>query len=207
VTEPIKNQSDNAGDVIVPYSYTKLESWSSILSEWLLQVAERIRAGNTDVVSCEHNQQIAAEQCESTKASDLTNLDYDIIQKMESGMDSALVDLTNAGLSPDFAEQIIRQRLISREEFHAIVIKQRTYSHRCTNCQRLTSEETDRMLRLLRLKAYCADFFGSLEKADEWLRACNDGFNGKKPIDLLQTESGSRLVEQTLERIAWGVIA
>ncbi|MCH8523906.1 MAG: DUF2384 domain-containing protein [Balneolales bacterium] len=125
----------------------------------------------------------------------------------ELGIDRALVNITNQGLHPDIIEQLLQEKLVTREEVYDIVIKQRTLSHRQINKQRLTSDETDRLLRLLRMKAIVAVFFGSLDKGNEWLNEPNDGYGGTKPISLIQSESGARLVEQTLERIAWGVIS
>jgi putative toxin-antitoxin system antitoxin component (TIGR02293 family) len=45
----------------------------------------------------------------------------------------------------------------------------------------------------------------NVEKAERWLRSSNRALGGRTPMETLQTESGARLVENVLGRIAHGV--
>jgi putative toxin-antitoxin system antitoxin component (TIGR02293 family) len=199
-----KNQS-KVSDIVVPYIVEKPVHWQQMLSQWLQKAASDSREDRVSEFPGVRDAEAVTREISEQGLKAAYNAEIELA--MQSGVDRGLAELADIGVSPKFAEYLITEKLLSREEFYDIVIKQRTFSHRQINNQRLTSEETDRLLRLLRIKAYCSDFFGSLDKADTWLRQENDGFAGKKPISLVQTEAGARLVEQTLERIARGVVA
>ena len=54
--------------------------------------------------------------------------------------------------------------------------------------------------------ADCAEeALGNREKAARWLRKPNRSIQGKRPIDLLQSDIGARMVERALGRIQHGV--
>src|ERR1035441_5280955 len=69
---------------------------------------------------------------------------------------SALKGLARAGLSD--------------QEIEKFVIPQRTRRHRAGKKQPLTVDESDRAVRLLRVQTLAEDTFGSIEKANRWLR-------------------------------------
>ncbi|MGH6919698.1 MAG: antitoxin Xre/MbcA/ParS toxin-binding domain-containing protein [Geminicoccaceae bacterium] len=47
--------------------------------------------------------------------------------------------------------------------------------------------------------------FANKAKADAWLRRPTSALGGRRPIDLLDSETGCRLVEQLLYRIGHGI--
>ena len=47
--------------------------------------------------------------------------------------------------------------------------------------------------------------FGDQEKAIVWLGTPNRALGGDRPLDLLDTDMGARMVEDILGRIAYGV--
>ena len=47
--------------------------------------------------------------------------------------------------------------------------------------------------------------FVNRDKASRWLHRELPALRGKRPIDLARTHAGSRIVEDALTRIAWGV--
>jgi putative toxin-antitoxin system antitoxin component (TIGR02293 family) len=49
--------------------------------------------------------------------------------------------------------------------------------------------------------------FGDFEKAHRWLRKPSRTIAGAVPLALLKTETGAYLVEQTLHRIDYGMLA
>jgi putative toxin-antitoxin system antitoxin component (TIGR02293 family) len=49
--------------------------------------------------------------------------------------------------------------------------------------------------------------FGSQAEAEQWLDRPAIGLDGRKPIDLLRTHPGTRLVSEYLTRIEHGVYA
>lgn len=71
----------------------------------------------------------------------------------------------------------------------------------------MTTEESDRAARVARVVALAERTFANRGKADIWLHKSLVLLNGRRPIDLIQTISGTRLVEEILAKIAWGAAA
>ncbi|MGD0488024.1 MAG: antitoxin Xre/MbcA/ParS toxin-binding domain-containing protein [Syntrophorhabdales bacterium] len=73
--------------------------------------------------------------------------------------------------------------------------------------KRLSPVESDRLYRFARIVALAEDVFESREDAIEWLNSKQHGLGGAIPINMLQTDAGSREVEELLLRIEYGVIS
>jgi putative toxin-antitoxin system antitoxin component (TIGR02293 family) len=95
----------------------------------------------------------------------------------------------------------------SEGEIERFVIPARTRRHRQAKRSPLTREESDRLVRLTRIQALAEDVFGDPEKGNRWLREPLPALDGNHPLELAQTESGGRVVEQILARIDWGAAA
>jgi putative toxin-antitoxin system antitoxin component (TIGR02293 family) len=72
---------------------------------------------------------------------------------------------------------------------------------------RLSPVESDRLYRFARILALAKDVFESREDAIEWLNSEQYGLGGAVPINMLQTDAGTREVEELLLRIEYGVIS
>lgn len=70
---------------------------------------------------------------------------------------------------------------------------------------RFTSIESDRLYRVVRILAFTIDTLGSVEKARTWLKNPNRGLGGEIPLTYLDTDIGSRQVEDVLLRIRYGI--
>ena len=70
---------------------------------------------------------------------------------------------------------------------------------------RLTSEESDKVLRFSRLLQQATELFGNVDKARAWLKHPQRGLGGAIPLDFAETEIGAREVERLLGRIDYGV--
>jgi putative toxin-antitoxin system antitoxin component (TIGR02293 family) len=70
---------------------------------------------------------------------------------------------------------------------------------------RLTSQESDKVVRFSRLLKLAADLFGSVEKGRAWLKYPQRGLGGAVPLDYAQTEVGAQEVERLLGRIEYSV--
>jgi len=70
---------------------------------------------------------------------------------------------------------------------------------------RLSSDESDKVIRYSRLVGQAADFFGDIEKARAWLKHPQYGLGGAVPLDYARTEAGAREVENLLGRMKYGV--
>jgi putative toxin-antitoxin system antitoxin component (TIGR02293 family) len=70
---------------------------------------------------------------------------------------------------------------------------------------RLTAEESDRIVRLARITAQAISVLGSRERAAQWLNSPNRALGGLAPLSLLDTDMGTRQVEEILGRIEYGI--
>ena len=68
----------------------------------------------------------------------------------------------------------------------------------------LTMEQSDRSVRLARVRALAEETFGDTHKADRWLHLELTVLDGRRPVDLICTQAGTRMVENSLASIAWG---
>ena len=96
---------------------------------------------------------------------------------------------------------------LSEQEIERFVIPQRTRRHRAAKHQRLTIDESDRAVRLLRVQTVAEETFRDNEKASRWLRQPLAELGGDPPLVMAQTEAGARVIETILGKIAWGAAA
>lgn len=101
----------------------------------------------------------------------------------------------------------LSQAGMSEQEIESFVIPQRTRRHRAEKQQPLTVEESDRAVRLLRIQSVAEQVFGDRDKANRWLRRPLTELAGETPLTLSQTETGARVIETILGKIAWGAAA
>ena len=82
----------------------------------------------------------------------------------------------------------------------------RTFARRRKTDQ-LTPQESDRLFRLARTIARAIEVLGALAKARLWLLAPNRSLGGEVPLQMLDTDIGSRQVEEVLLRLSYGVFS
>jgi putative toxin-antitoxin system antitoxin component (TIGR02293 family) len=85
------------------------------------------------------------------------------------------------------------------------VINPRTLRHRRSRREPLSVEESDRVIRLLRVALAAERVFGDKEQAWIWLRRTNPRLDDKSPMTLLATETGARAVEEELVQVDEGM--
>lgn len=119
--------------------------------------------------------------------------DFDLVEAIERGLPIAAI------------ESVIRDGTFSAGEIHELVLPRRTFTHRKQKGQALTAEESDRLTRAVRLAGRAEEAIGDAEKAARWLRKPNRALLGKRPLDLLESDVGARMVEQVLGRIQYGL--
>jgi putative toxin-antitoxin system antitoxin component (TIGR02293 family) len=86
-------------------------------------------------------------------------------------------------------------------------LAKRTIARRLQERQALTSEESERVVRLARVLAQATNILGSVEKARRWLQKPNRALGGEVPIRMLDTDIGANAVLEELGRIDYGVFA
>ncbi len=94
---------------------------------------------------------------------------------------------------------------LERAEIDSAVIPSRTLQHRRARREKLTVEESDRVLRVFRVLALAETVYGSRDRALAWLRRPNARFESRVPLSLLKTDTGSRMVEELLGQIDEGM--
>ena len=118
--------------------------------------------------------------------------------------DSGLLDLIEQRLPTSAIARLLALG-ITRPEIDAVVVPLRTLQHRRSRREKLTIDESDRVLRLARVLSQTENLYGSRERALSWLRTPTPRLGGRAPLSLLNTEAGSRLVEELLVQIDEGM--
>lgn len=72
--------------------------------------------------------------------------------------------------------------------------------------QRLSADESDRLLRVLHVLVVAESLFGSRDKARRWLSEPMARFSGSSPLEMLSTTAGASLVDELLVQLADGLV-
>ena len=112
-----------------------------------------------------------------------------------------------AGLPHAALETLMTRFDLGRDEISRVLhLPLRTIARRKRE-RRLQADESDRLCRLARIASHTEDVLGSAAKAARWLRVPNRALGGVAPLSLLDTDLGSRQVEEVLGRIEHGVFS
>lgn len=95
----------------------------------------------------------------------------------------------------------LKRRGLTFSEIAEVVIPPRTFKHRKAREQRLSMEETERLLRVVRVLAFADTVFGNHDKALRWLRIPDDRLQNASPLSLLRSEIGGTVVDGMLWQI------
>lgn len=120
------------------------------------------------------------------------------------GVSESTVWPIREGYALDVVDQALESGKISAVELDRLVMPRKTLAHRRT-LGSLTPEQSDRLSRVLRIIDEAEDTFGDTAKAHVWLRRPTTLLNGKSPLDRLDTDFGTRQVEDILGRIVFGL--
>lgn len=126
------------------------------------------------------------------------------VEHLENEQD--LVRLVEERL-PTRSLSALRTAGFSDDEIHALVLPRRTFSHRVAKRERFSLDESDRIVRILRVAALGESVFGERDRLWTWLRAPKRRFDGRSPLSLLGTAAGARVVEDLLGGIDEGFAA
>jgi putative toxin-antitoxin system antitoxin component (TIGR02293 family) len=115
-----------------------------------------------------------------------------------------ILQIVEGQLAPSIVKRLIALGL-QRSEIDQIVIPSRTLQHRRSRREKLTIEESDRVMRLIRILSSAESVYGNLERALAWLRTPHPRLAGRTPLSLLNTDTGSRIVAELLIQIDEGM--
>lgn len=110
------------------------------------------------------------------------------------------------GLPLSLVDSTLASGQLTPAELDRLALPRKTLAHRRT-LGRLSAEQSDRLLRILRVINEAESTFASPEKAHRWLRRPTTALANNAPLDLLDTDIGARHVEALLGRIAHGIAA
>jgi len=121
--------------------------------------------------------------------------------------ENELREAIQQGFPPAVVEEVMRASGLTLKELAvALDLSPRSLQRR-RRSGRLARYESDRLYRLARIVALASEFLGDHEKAIRWLKRPNRALGGIAPVAVLDTELGSRQVENILGRIAYGGIS
>jgi len=103
-------------------------------------------------------------------------------------------------------DHLITSGRLSLSEIDSVVLPRKTLANR-RRIGTLTAEQSDRLMRAVRVIAAAEETFGSKEKAAAWLRRPTTALEGHAPITLLDTSEGALQVETLLTAIDHGIAA
>jgi putative toxin-antitoxin system antitoxin component (TIGR02293 family) len=115
-----------------------------------------------------------------------------------------LLEIVERRFSPAVVQRLAQLGL-ERGEIDSCVIPSRTLQHRRSRREKLSLEESDRVLRVARVLAAAEAIYGDRERALAWLRRPHVRLQGRSPFSLLKTDTGSRIVEEMLVQIDEGM--
>jgi putative toxin-antitoxin system antitoxin component (TIGR02293 family) len=91
------------------------------------------------------------------------------------------------------------------KELHEVVIPPRTLKHRKARKESLSRDESDKLMRVVRLYDQTVRVFGDAALARKWMSTPKIRFDNRSPLAMLQTEVGGRMVEEMLVQIDEGM--
>ena len=122
---------------------------------------------------------------------------------IRSGLD--LAELASERVAVDVIDRLSAHGLKADEL--SFIIPRRTLTHRRQNHERLSTDESDKAIRLAKIVAQATAAFGNQDKAMHWLRNAQQRFGKKSALDMASTEHGARLVEEALVQLDEGYFA
>lgn len=128
----------------------------------------------------------------------------DWLGRQPPATEAEILRIVEERLAPAVINRLLALGL-ERSEIDVTVLPLRTLQHRRSRREKLTVEESDRVLRVIRVLSLAESVYGSRPRALEWLRRSHARLDGRSPLSLLKTDTGSRIVEELLIQIDEGI--
>jgi putative toxin-antitoxin system antitoxin component (TIGR02293 family) len=118
-----------------------------------------------------------------------------------------LIDLGRRGISKKAVLGLAKGLAMTTAELLVVLhVSERTWQ-RYADDKLLPQDMTERALQLATLYQQGEEIFGQADKFKGWMAYPNPVFGGKRPIELLDSIYGFRVIEEELIRIDYGVLA
>jgi putative toxin-antitoxin system antitoxin component (TIGR02293 family) len=116
-----------------------------------------------------------------------------------------LAEAIDQGLSIQALEHVLATADLDANEAYELVGSRRTLMRKKKSRTKLSANESDRLARVVRMVGRAEEALADREKAHRWLRKANRSLGGRRPLDLLSSDVGTRMVERVLGRIEQGI--
>lgn len=130
-----------------------------------------------------------------------------LIPTLQFQNDVQMIEAIRTGLSKEAAYTISKNYGITIEETGRILGVSARTMQRKSDIENLSPHASDQVVELARLFELGVEVFNDDEKFRQWLRSPIVGLGGQKPLDLLDTSTGIRLVTNELDRIQHGIFS
>ena len=121
--------------------------------------------------------------------------------------DSDLISVIRSGIPRVAMDRLMEIADISLLEMAAIVHTSDRTLRRYTPAQKLSQEQSERMVELARLYSRGEQVLGSLEEFREWMNTRLMAFGNHRPKEYLDTSLGINMIMDELGRIEHGIFA
>ncbi len=119
-----------------------------------------------------------------------------------------LIETSRTGLKyPEFKLAMDEIELTNNVWANIINVNPRTFSRIKTDQKTLNTPQTEKVIQLVILYEKGIDVFGDKEKFIKWLNRERIPLGGIKPIEILDTIQGMKVLENELGRIEHGIFA
>jgi len=116
--------------------------------------------------------------------------------------------LIRSGLETNIIESFLAdENFLVKDILARLDISSSTYFSKKKNHQPLDAYTTEKFIRLITVFLEASEILDGKEEARRWIYSDIPSLGNQAPIDLLDTEVGHRLVEQTLLQIKYGMYA
>lgn len=132
--------------------------------------------------------------------------DFTQLLGLELSSTPELIGAVRRGLPYSVFERVQRTLGVSAQTLAALIgLPVRTLNKR-KHEGRFSSEESDNLLRVVRVVSKTFDFFDEPEAARAWLQAPEMALGGDTPLSLLDTEMGAQEILRLLGQLEHGVL-
>ncbi|MBX2907005.1 MAG: DUF2384 domain-containing protein [Taibaiella sp.] len=121
--------------------------------------------------------------------------------------DSDLISVIRSGIPRAAMDHMMEIADISLVEMAAIIHTSDRTLRRYTAAQKLSQEQSERMVELARLYSRGEQVLGSLPEFREWMNTRLLAFGDKRPKEFLDTSLGINMIMDELGRIEHGIFA
>jgi len=126
---------------------------------------------------------------------------------MSVSNDSDLIAVIRSGIPRVAMDHMMEIADISLTEMSAIIHTSDRTLRRYTPAQKLSQEQSERMVELARLYARGEQVLGSLAEFREWMNTKLMAFGDSRPKEFLDTSLGINMIMDELGRIEHGIFA